>query len=111
MLASASAATRPIAAHSFFLDFNLLRTSIFDVLPLAIVLDIKDPHVVPKLQARDCMSHERQSPLIFRVIQSILGVDLVLCLRAAELGEEVLLFDAAFGDLNADQADLIAALG
>src|SRR5438477_9396611 len=81
------------------------------LLPLTVVIDIKDSDIVPELQPRDGVADERLRELVLRTRQVILRVHLVLRLGPAQLRQQVLLFHPAFGDPTADFADFIIPLG
>src|SRR2546429_8585053 len=80
-------------------------------LPLAVVLDVKNAHAIPKLEPGDSMSYERLGALILGVNQGILGVHLVLGLGAAKVSQEILFFHAPFGEFDAHLADLVVPFG
>src|SRR6266513_5569619 len=81
------------------------------LLPLTVVLDVKDSEIVTELQPGDSMADKRLRELVLRTRQVILRVHLVLRLGPAQFRQQVLLFHPAFGDFHADFADFIVALG
>src|ERR1051325_4890509 len=95
--------------------FLMNATSLFEfgighLLPLAVVLDVKDAEVVPELQSGDGVRDQRLRALIPRINEVILRVHLVLRLGPAKIGEKVLFLDAALGEFHADLADFEIAL-
>jgi len=80
-------------------------------LPLTVVFDIENPHVVPKLKPGDRMRHQCLGALVFRINQIVLRVDLILGFGAGKLRQQILFFDAPFRELDADFTDLVGALG
>src|SRR2546426_5965709 len=80
-----------------------------DLLPPSVVFDVEYSHVDPKLQPGNRVAHQRLRALVLGVDQIVLRIHLVLGLGATQLGQEVLLFDTALGDFDADLADLIVS--
>src|SRR6266540_6106458 len=76
----------------------LVEFGIGDLLPLAVVFDVKDAEVVPELQAGDGVRDQRLRPLVPGVDEVILRVHLVLRFGPAEVGQEVLFLNTALGD-------------
>src|SRR5262245_49782274 len=90
---------------------SLFEFGIGDLLPLAVVFDVKDAEVVPELQAGDGVRDERLRPLVPGVDEVILRVHLVLRLGPTEVGQKVLFLDAALGEFHTDLADFEIAFG
>src|SRR6185503_4500946 len=90
---------------------SLFEFGIGNLLPLAVVFDVKDAEVVPELQAGDGVRDQGLRPLVPGVDEVILRVHLVLRLGPAEVGQKVLFLDTALGQFHADLADLEIAFG
>src|SRR5580765_2792152 len=58
--------------------FSLFEFGIGNLLPLAVIFDVKDAEVVPELQAGDGVRDQRLRPLVPGVDEVILRVHLVL---------------------------------
>src|SRR5437660_566370 len=54
------------------------------LLPLTVVLDVKDSEIVPELQSGNSVADERLSALVFGIDQIVLRVHLVLCLGPSQ---------------------------
>src|SRR5206468_6568943 len=89
----------------------LVEFGIGYLLPLAVVLDVKDAEVVPELQAGDGVRDQRLRPLVPGVDEVILRVHLVLRLGPAEVGQEVLFLNTALGEFHTDFADFEISFG
>src|SRR6266853_3172312 len=90
---------------------SLFEFGIGNLLPLAVIFDVKDAEVVPELKAGDGMRDQGLRPLVPGVDEVILCVHLVLGLGPAEVGQKVLFLNAALGEFHADFADFEIAFG
>src|SRR3989442_457098 len=82
-----------------------------DLLPPSVVFDVEYSHVDPKLQPRNGVAHQCLRALVLGADQIVLRIHLVLGFGSTQFGQEVLFFDTALGDFDADLADLIVSFG
>src|SRR5438552_1387089 len=111
--ATASKAAAPMRqrGRDFREARRLLGFCIGKLFPLTVVFDVKNPQIVPELQAGYGVADQRLRALVSRIGQIVLGVHLVLRPRPPQLSQQVLLFNPPLGQFYADLADFIIALG
>src|SRR5690242_2702930 len=91
---------------------NLLTSfSISSFLPLSVIFDVQNAQIIPKLEPSDRMRDQGLCALVFRIAEIVLCINLVLGFGSAQLGQQVLFFNTAFGQLDADLANLIVPFG